>query len=163
VHCRLFRCTVKRSEVSSSYFTLFQEIPMALYAPPSGSIEATRQRIVELVGTGPSARRAPASLDDAPVVLALQLQAIDNFVEMIRLRTELADRDRRIATLRVGLRTWRERTGLEEAGRRSDASEARDREREIISLLHQQMQVADAATAELERIRALPWWRRLKG
>ncbi len=97
------------------------------------------------------------------MVLALQLQAIDTFVEMIRLRTELADRDRRIATLRVGLRTWRERAGLEQAGRRSDATEARDREREIISLLHQQMQVADAATAELERIRALPWWRRLRG
>jgi hypothetical protein len=96
-------------------------------------------------------------------VLALQLQAIDSFVEMIRLRTELADRDRRIATLRVGLRTWRERAGLAEAGRRGDAVEARDREREIISLLHQQMQVADAATAELERIRGLPWWRRLRG
>jgi hypothetical protein len=25
------------------------------------------------------------------------------------------------------------------------------------------MQMADAATAELERIRALPWWRRLLG
>jgi hypothetical protein len=136
---------------------------MALHAPPSGSVEDTRKRIVELVGTGPSARRAPASLDDAPVVLALQLQAIDTFVEMIRLRTELADRDRRIATLRVGLRTWRERAGLEQAGRRTDADEARAREREIISLVHQQMQVADSATAELERIRALPWWRRLKG
>ena len=152
-----------RSEVSPSYFTLFQEIPMALHASPSGSVEATRERIVELVGTGPSARRAPAQLDDTPVVLALQLQAIDSFVEMIRLRTELADRDRRIATLRVGLRTWRERAGIEQAGRRGDAIEARDREREIISLLHQQMQVADAATAELERIRALPWWRRIKG
>jgi hypothetical protein len=136
---------------------------MALHAASPGSIEATRQRIVELVGTGPSARRAPASLDDAPVVLGLQLQAIDTFVEMIRLRTELADRDRRIATLRVGLRTWRERAGLEQAGRRSDAVEARDREREIISLLHQQMQVADAVTGELERIRALPWWRRVRG
>lgn len=136
---------------------------MAMHAAPPGSIEATRKRIVELVGTGPSARRAPVPLDDTPVVLALQLQAIDTFVEMIRLRTELADRDRRIATLRVGLRTWRERAGLEQAGRRSDATEARDREREIISLLHQQMQVADAATAELERIRALPWWRRLRG
>ncbi len=136
---------------------------MAVHASPPGSIEATRQRIVELVGSGPSARRAPAELDDTPVVLALQLQAIDTFVEMIRLRTELADRDRRIATLRTGLRTWRERAGLEEAGRRADAVEAREREREIISLLHQQMQVADAATAELERIRALPWWRRLRG
>jgi hypothetical protein len=136
---------------------------MATHAAPPGSIEAARERIVELVGNGPSARRAPAPLDDTPVVLALQLQAIDSFVEMIRLRTELADRDRRIATLRVGLRTWRERAGLEQAGRRSDAVEARDREREIISLLHQQMQMADAATAELERIRALPWWRRIRG
>ena len=136
---------------------------MALHATPPGSIEATRERIVELVGAGPSARRAPAQVDDTPVVLALQLQTIDTFVEMIRLRTELADRDRRIATLRVGLRTWRERAGLEQAGRRGDAVEAREREREIISLLHQQMQVADAVTEELERIRALPWWRRLRG
>jgi len=136
---------------------------MALHAPPSGSIEATRNRIVELVGTGSGARRPAAEPEDTPVVLALQLQAIDNFVEMIRLRTELADRDRRIATLRVGLRTWRERAGLELVGRRGDATEAREREREIISLLHQQMQVADAATAELERIRARPWWRRFVG
>jgi hypothetical protein len=135
---------------------------MAVHAAPSAPLDATRERIVELVGTGPSARRAP-STDETSTVLALQLQAIDTFVEMIRLRTELADRDRRIATLRVGLRTWRERAGLAEAGRRGDAVEARDREREIISLLHQQMQVADAATAELERIRALPWWRRLRG
>ncbi|MDQ6846560.1 MAG: hypothetical protein M3019_03105 [Candidatus Dormibacteraeota bacterium] len=136
---------------------------MAVHAPPSGSIEANRKRIVELVGTGQGARRAPTPDDDTPVILALQLQAIDSFVEMIRLRTELADRDRRIATLRVGLRTWRERAGLEQAGRRSDAAQARDREREIISLLHQQMQMADAATAEVERIRALSWWRRLRG
>jgi len=74
----------------------------------------------------------------------------------------LADRERRIATLTVGLRTWRERTAVEQAERRREAGEARDREREIISLLHQQMQMADAATAELERIRALPWWRRLR-
>jgi hypothetical protein len=135
---------------------------MVMHATPTGSIEATRERVVEVVGTAANARRAPATLDDTPVVLALQLQAIDTFVEMIRLRTELADRDRRIATLQVGLRTWRERAGLEQAGRRSESVEARNREREIISLLHQQMQMADAATAELERLRALPWWRRLR-
>lgn len=135
---------------------------MAVHVAPSASIDATRERIVELVGTGPGARRAPAT-DDTSTVLSLQMQAIDTFVEMIRLRTELADRDRRIATLRVGLRTWRERAGLAEAGRRGDAVEARDREREIISLLHQQMQVADSATAELERIRSRRWWRRLLG
>ena len=136
---------------------------MALHAAPPTSIDGTRAHIVELAGRGQRARRSPAELDETPIVLALQLQAIDSFVEMIRLRTELADRDRRIATLTVGLRTWRERAGLEQADRRRDAGEARDREREIISLLHQQMQVADAATAELERIRALPWWRRLRG
>jgi hypothetical protein len=136
---------------------------MAVYPSPRGPVEDTRNRIVELVGSPEVERRSPVAVDDTPVVLALQLQAIDNFVEMIRLRTAVADRDRRIATLTVGLRTWRQRAGLEQAGRRRDAGEARDREREIISLLHQQMQVADAATAELERIRALPWWRRLVG
>jgi hypothetical protein len=136
---------------------------MALHAAPPTSIDVTREHIVELVGGGRRARRNPARLDETPIVLALQLQAIDSFVEMVRLRTELADRDRRIATLTVGLRTWRERAGVEQAERRRDAGEARDREREIISLLHQQMQMADAATAELERIRALPWWRRLRG
>jgi len=135
---------------------------MALHAPPSDSIEATPDRIVELVGRGQGTRRLPPPAAETPVVLALQMQAIDSFVEMIRLRTSLADRDRRIATLTVGLRTWRERTAVEQAERRREAGEARDREREIISLLHQQMQMADAATAELERIRALPWWRRLR-
>jgi hypothetical protein len=136
---------------------------MALHVAPTESIDATRDRIVELVASGQAGRRAPATVDDTQVVLALQMQAIDSFVEMIRLRTSVADKDRRIATLTVGLRTWRERTGVEQAERRREAGEARDREREIISLLHQQMQMADAATAELERIRALPWWRRLLG
>ncbi|HEY8676854.1 MAG TPA: hypothetical protein VIO13_12955 [Candidatus Dormibacteraeota bacterium] len=136
---------------------------MALHVGPTESIDATRDRIVELVASGQAGRRAPATVDDTQVVLALQMQAIDSFVEMIRLRTSVADKDRRIATLTVGLRTWRERTGVEQAERRREAGEARDREREIISLLHQQMQMADAATAELERIRALPWWRRLLG
>jgi hypothetical protein len=136
---------------------------MAVHPSPRGPVEDTRNRIVELVGVSQGTRRAPVALDDTPVVLALQLQAIDNFVEMVRLRTALAERDRRVATLTMGLRTWRQRAGVEQAERRGDAAEARDREREIISLLHQQMQVADAATAELERIRALPWWRRLRG
>ncbi len=136
---------------------------MAVHPSAAGSIKDTRDRIVELVGTGPAARRAPVPVDDTPVVLALQLQAINNFVEMIRLRTELADRDVRIANLTLGLRTWRERAGAEQAERRREAAEARDREREIVSLLHQQMQMADSATAELERLRALPWWRRLRG
>ena len=134
---------------------------MAVHAPVSGPIEDTRNRIVELVATGQRARRPAAPLDDTPVVLALQMQAIDNFVEMIRLRTAIADRDRRIASLTVGLRTWRERAAVELAERRREAAESRDREREIVSLLHQQMQMADSATAELERLRARPWWRRL--
>jgi hypothetical protein len=136
---------------------------MAVHASPPVSVEATRDGILELVGRAQRARPAPAVSDDIPMVHALQLQVIDSFVEMIRLRTAVADRDRRIATLTVGLSTWRERTGFEQAERRREAGEARDREREIVSLLHQQMQVADAATAELERIRALPWWRRLRG
>ena len=136
---------------------------MAIQVTPTPSAEATREGIVELVGRSQSILRTPSATDDPSTLLGLQMQAIDNFVEMIRLRTELADRDRRVATLTIGLRTWRDRAGVEQAQRLRDAAEARDREREIISLLHQQMQVADAATAELERIRALPWWRRLRG
>jgi hypothetical protein len=136
---------------------------MAVHPSPAGSVEDTRNRIVELVGSGQGARRAPVALEDTPVVLGLQLQAIDTFVEMVRLRTALADRDRRVASLTIGLRTWRERASVEQAERRRDAVEAHEREREIISLLHQQMQVADSATDELERIRARPWWRRLLG
>lgn len=137
---------------------------MAVDATPAlESVEDTRDRIIELVGTRVDLRRAPAPIEDTPAILALQLLAIDNFVEMIRLRTTIAEKDRRIATLTVGLRTWRERSGMEQAARRRDAAEAQEREREVISLLHQQMQVADAATAELERVRARPWWRRLRG
>jgi hypothetical protein len=137
---------------------------MALHVTPSvDAIDGTREQIIELVGTRTDILRTPADIADTPAILSLQLLAIDNFVEMIRLRSEIAEKDRRIVTLTVGLRTWRERTGIEQASRRRDAVEARDREREIISLLHQQMQVADSATAELERIRSLSWWRRLFG
>jgi hypothetical protein len=137
---------------------------MALHVSPSvESLEDTREQIIELVGTRSDPVHAPGDVADTPAILALQLLAIDNFVEIIRLRTEVAERDRRIATLTVGLRTWRERSGLEQASRRRDLAEAREREREVISLLHQQMQVADSATAELERIRSRSWWRRLRG
>lgn len=137
---------------------------MALHVSPSvESLEDTREQIIELVGTRSDPVQAPGDVADTPAILALQLLAIDNFVEIIRLRTEVAERDRRIATLTVGLRTWRERSGLEQASRRRDLAEAREREREVISLLHQQMQVADSATAELERIRSRSWWRRLLG
>ena len=135
---------------------------MALHVTPVESAGTGQDRIVELAGN-PRAARTAGRIDDTPVVLALQLQAIDNFVEMIRLRTAIAEKDRRIATLTVGLRTWRDRAGKEEAGRRQEIADAHEREREIISLLHQQMRVADEATEELERVRALPWWRRLRG
>ena len=136
---------------------------MAVHVTPATAPADTRERIVELVGRVESTRRAPAELADTPAILALQLQAVDTFVEMIRLRTALADRDRRITSLTTGLQTWRQRASEERVARRREEREGREREREIISLLHQQMQVADAATAELERIRALPWWRRLRG
>ena len=136
---------------------------MAVQVTPQTSLQATREGILELVGRSETARSVPTSAGDSTAVVELQMQAIDTFVEMIRLRTAVADRDRRIATLTIGLRTWRDRAGVEQAERRREASEAREREREIISLLHQQMQVADAATAELERLRARPWWRRLLG
>jgi hypothetical protein len=134
---------------------------MVLHVTPIDPGGGQSDRIVELAGTGSAVHRR-ARVEDAPVVLALQLQAIDNFTEMIRLRTEVAEKDRRIATLTIGLRTWRERAGVEQAARRREGAVAVEREREIVSLLHQQMQVADAATEELERIRNLPWWRRFR-
>ncbi|MHB8719136.1 MAG: hypothetical protein ACYDAC_09645 [Candidatus Dormibacteria bacterium] len=88
---------------------------------------------------------------------------LDSLVEMIRLRTEIADRDRRIATLSLGVRTWRERAHAEARARRAEALEAHEREREIVTLLHHQMQVADAATAELEAMRRRSFWQRLRG
>lgn len=107
--------------------------------------------IVELRG---SPMRA-LLLDEVPA-------EVETLVEMIRLRTAVVDRDRRIATLTIGVRTWRERAIAEAAARRTDLADAHDREREIVSLLHQQMQLADSATAELERVRSRPWWQRLR-
>ncbi|MBJ7608335.1 MAG: hypothetical protein JF887_02730 [Candidatus Dormibacteraeota bacterium] len=143
---------------------------MALHVTPAAdavdavdTVEGTRERIIELVGMRTAIRRTPVPIEETPVVLSLQLEAIDNFVEIVRLRTDIAEKDRRIGTLTVGLRAWRERAGSERADRLRDAAEAAAREREIISLLHQQMQCADAATAELEHYRSRRWWRRLRG
>jgi hypothetical protein len=131
-------------------------------SPDTGTVDATREQILELVGRRAQTLPASAAPEDTPAMLTLQLQLIDNFVELIRMRTEIADRDARIVSLSAGIRTWRERVGIEQAARRRDAGEAREREREVVSLLHQQMQVADTAMTELERIRSLPWWRRLR-
>ncbi len=139
---------------------------MAVHTLPPGPVEDTADGVVELarrLDPRSGVRSAPAPIADTPAILALQLEAVDSFVEMIRLRAELVDRDVRIADLSSALRCWRDRARGEEARRCEDAREAHRREREIISLLHQQMQMADSATAELERIRALPWWRRLLG
>jgi hypothetical protein len=137
---------------------------MAVRVIPSiDSVDATRERIVQLVGRRAEVRPAASTLDDTPVFLAIQQLAVDNFVEIIELRAAMAEKDRRIATLSIGLHTWRERAGDEQAQRRRDAAEAHERERELVSLLHQQMQVADSATAELERVRSRSWWRRLFG
>ncbi len=145
---------------------------MAVQPSARVSVDSAGDPVIELAGArATSLRVAPpasaaaetAEASQSPALLALRLRAIDTFAEMIRLRTEVADRDRRIALLGAGVRTWRERAVAEQAARRREAVEAHEREREVISLLHQQMVMADAATAELERIRALPWWRRLRG
>lgn len=114
---------------------------------PAGVPQPAPASIVELRGS--RADRGPAQ--------------VDGLVELIRLRTEIADRDRRIATLTIGVRTWRERAYAEARARRTDAAEAHEREREIVSLLHHQMHVADSATAELEAVRSRGFWRRLVG
>ncbi|MDQ2960953.1 MAG: hypothetical protein M3R48_07890 [Candidatus Dormibacteraeota bacterium] len=141
---------------------------------------ALRVSDVPRVAPTPPAPDPSAAVDDDGIVelrgtLAAQLTAmrtgvldrpaaeLDSVVELIRLRTELVDRDRRITALSTGLRTWRERAFAEAAARRTERADAHDREREIVSLLHQQMQLADSATAELERIRARRWWQRLRG
>lgn len=137
---------------------------MALHATPEVTpLDALDEQIIELVGTATHPVGRPTPLADAPAIVALQLQVIDNFVEMVRMRTEIAERDARIASLTSGIRTWRERVGIEQAARRRDAAEAREREREVVSLLHQQMQVAETAMGELERIRNRRWWSRLRG
>ena len=53
--------------------------------------------------------------------------------------------------------------GLNQVDKRTIISQRIYTYRELVSLLHQQMQVADTATAELERARARSWWRRLRG
>jgi hypothetical protein len=136
---------------------------MALHATEVTPLDALDEQIIELVGTATRPLGDGAALADTPAILALQLQLIDNFVEMVRMRTEIAERDARIASLTSGIRTWRDRAGIEQAARRRDAAEAREREREVVSLLHQQMQVADTAMGELERIRSRRWWRRMRG
>jgi hypothetical protein len=125
---------------------------------PVASHELDDDGIVELRGTLAAQRTAMRT-----GVLDRSAAELDSLVELIRLRTELVDRDRRITALSAGLRTWRERAFAEAAARRAERVEAHDREREIVSLLHQQMQLADSATLELERMRARRWWQRLRG
>lgn len=114
--------------------------------------------ILELRGTLVSEQRAMR----AEVLDRVQSDP-GSLVELITLRTEVVDRDRRIAALTVAVRTWRERAFAEATAHRRDLADAHDREREIVSLLHQQMQLADSATAELERLRGRRWWQRLRG
>lgn len=133
---------------------------MALHATSVTSPHPEHEQIVSLLGRG--RRPSEDGHGDAPGILGLQLQGLDHLVEIVRLRAEVAERDRRIANLTAGVRTWRERAIEQANARQYELAQARENEREVVSLLHHQMAVAEAVTEELERMRARSWWDRLR-
>lgn len=128
--------------------------------PSEGTIEVLGRAV-----DGELARHLQSTGDREPTgdetMRALRLLALDNLIDLVQLRETLAATEARAALLETQLMSWRDRALAEAAGRTADASEAFQRQRELVTVLHRQLIENDELQAELAW-RRRPWWRRLR-
>ncbi|MHB8490337.1 MAG: hypothetical protein ACYDCS_13680 [Candidatus Dormibacteria bacterium] len=93
-------------------------------------------------------------------VRALRLLAMDNLVDIIQLREAVQERDAQVATLSAELDLWRTRAVEEHAQRDVEQREAVRRERELVTVLHNELIRNETLSGELAW-RRKPWFRRV--
>ena len=107
---------------------------------PEGASPLGTAAVVELVG-----RRVAPPMFGATgngvheAVLSHQLHEIDQVLEIAHLSELLVEKDARIALLERGIADWRERAQVEIAARMAAARLAHDRERELVAVIHHQI------------------------
>jgi hypothetical protein len=90
---------------------------------------------------------------------ALRMLAIDNLVDIVQLRESLDEREAEVAELAADLAIWRARALDEGAARTVEAREAIRHERELVSVLHRQINDNYVLNERINAERR-PWWRR---
>ncbi|HVC42694.1 MAG TPA: hypothetical protein VND54_12015 [Candidatus Saccharimonadales bacterium] len=93
-------------------------------------------------------------------VRALRLLAMDNLVDIIQLREAVQERDAQVAALSAELDLWRTRAVEEHAQRDVEQREAVRRERELVTVLHNELIRNETLSGELAW-RRKPWFRRV--
>ncbi len=130
------------------------------HAPPADEVLQVTGRVV-----APAAVRAGAvdhigRAVDGETMRALRLLALDNLIDIVRLRESLAQRDAEVAALQADRDRWRERALSESGARQAEASLAFARQRELVTVLHRQL-IENDELHEAIAWRRRPWWRRI--
>jgi hypothetical protein len=140
--------------------------PPIRHAPPgaeNGSAGAEHP-VLELVGEAQRRQRPPEPAESGfgsdETLRALRLLALDNLLDIVKLRETIAAQEVRIHALEREADTWRERAIAESDGRQADALSAHKRERDLISVVHHQMLTMQALNDEVDHRWRPPWRRR---
>jgi len=132
-------------------------------APPSPreDAELTTDGVIEVLGRLVGTLGVPDAVpgSDEVTLRSLRTLALDNLVDVIRLREQIAERDTRIVELRQDVAAWMDRTRTLSVTRSTEKAAAHQRERELVSVLHQTITENAGLRSELEW-RRKPWWRR---
>ncbi|MBV9100967.1 MAG: hypothetical protein JOZ46_07735 [Candidatus Dormibacteraeota bacterium] len=128
--------------------------------PADGAVEVLG-RAIKGAGTqlAPSNGQSEATAEET--MRALRLLALDNLIDLVQLRETLAEREAQVHILEAEVASWRQRALSETVARKTDASEAYARQRELVTVLHRQLTQNDELQAQLESSRRRSWWRRL--
>ncbi|MBV8444297.1 MAG: hypothetical protein JOZ92_00115 [Candidatus Dormibacteraeota bacterium] len=123
--------------------------------------ELTTDGVIEVLGRLVGTLGVPDTVADSNEVTlrSLRALALDNLVDVIRLREQIAERDTRIVELRQDVAAWMDRTRTLSVTRTAEKAAAHQRERELVTVLHQTITENTDLRAELEW-RRKPWWRR---
>ena len=128
--------------------------------PADGAVEVLG-RAIKGAGAQLSISNGQTDATADETMRALRLLALDNLIDLVQLREQLAEREAQISILEAEVASWRQRALSETVARKTDATEAYSRQRELVSVLHRQLIQNDELQAQLERSQRRSWWRRL--
>jgi hypothetical protein len=140
-------------------------IPLNPVRAPVPEPPPTTEAVVEVLGRlvqdlqTPSEQLVQTGAPSEETLHSLRLLALDNLVEIVRLREEVAERDTTIVALRLDVESWQQRAQTLSEARAAEKLAAHHRERELVTVLHQALTENEVMQGELAW-RRKPWWRR---